>query len=200
MKNWIKENWLKGLIVLLAFFGFYWVIFKDDSNEIKSNKETKTEVTAKDQIIQNFIEQYHPNTNISSGMIYTFQFEDALVRADKPVIFTANLDDIFRKNGKFFIRFAPTLFDLFEQPIFYTLVGCEEKITEMASRKHDYFDEGEYVVVAKITSINKPIVKIDGSATGDENTVELDLSQTNTFLATGICLDLAYIDNAPVKK
>jgi hypothetical protein len=61
----------------------------------------------------------------------------------------------------------------------------------LVKREKDFF--GGYVVVANISGINKPILRVGGSASGDE--VELELSEPRTFIADGTCLDLEYIED-----
>lgn len=178
-------------IVIVLVGGYFWFSPGEDKETKKPNEERSAAEINKDQIVSGFVEKYQPTVSISSGTIYTFQLEDELVKTGKRVIFTASLDDIFRKDGEVFIRFTPSHFSFLEPQIFYTLRGCSEKIDQLASQERDFL--GEYVVVAEIVSIEKPIIKVEGlESSGD---VELELSQSDTFLATGTCIDLTYLDD-----
>lgn len=179
------------IIALLSIGSYYLFSFGDGDDVVQyAEKGTGEELSAKDKIILEFVEQYDVNTDIPSDLIYTFQMEDEFIKKDKPIIFTGSIDDIFRKDGEFYMRFAPTIFDWLSPRIFYTLSGCGDEVDEIVSREHDFSDG--YVVVAKITSIKKPILGVDGSVIGTDE-VELEYSPPNTFLASGECLDLAYV-------
>ena len=179
------------IVIAFAVGGYYWFSSGDNQSGAKPIEEKSGAEVKKDSIVRGFTEKYKPNTNISSSTVYSFQLEAELVKTGKPIIFSASLDDIFRKDDKLFIRFWPSFLDFVEPQISYTLEGCAEKIDQLTSPKDDLF--GEYVVVAKITSVRKPIVKIDASASDED--AELELSQTQTFLTTGTCLDLEYVED-----
>ncbi|MSU74590.1 hypothetical protein EXS57_02310 [Candidatus Kaiserbacteria bacterium] len=180
------------IIIVLAAGGYYWFSSGNNPDSANPVEEKSNAEIQKANIVRGFVEKYQANTGISTSTVYTVQLEDELVKTGKPVIFTASLDDIFRKDGEFFIRFAPSYYDFFEPQIFYTLRGCTDKIDQLVAQKKDYFGDGEYIVVAKITNVEKPVVKIDGWASGED--VELELSQPDTFLAEGMCLDLGYVE------
>ena len=177
--------------VVVVVGGYYWYISNEKTNAPKAAQTEESQDDKIKKVVQGFVEKYQPNTEIKSDLQYTYQLEDALVKSGKPVVFTATVDDIFRKNGETYIRFAPSFFDYDTQRIFYTLNGCADKVDQIAAVKKDIF--GEYVVVAKITSIEKPVARVDGTASGDNGDVELELSEPQTFMATGSCLDLQYV-------
>ncbi len=181
------------LIIGGILIGGYWLYH--DKNRVARPIENKVnEPSPKDTIISSFLEKYSAiNTTIDGNTNYTFQLEDQLIKQGKPVVLTGQIDDIFRKGDKFYLRISPSWFDFGSPQKYYTLGGCEDKIDEIASRKTDAsFDEDEYAIVAKIDSVKKPILKIDGSIT-EENDVELEYASSDIFLITGECIDLALI-------
>lgn len=180
------------VIIILVGGGYYWYTSNEGQGAPKAEQQTESQDDKMKKVVQGFVEKYQPNMEISSDLQYTYQLEDALVKAGKPVVFTATVDDIFRKDGETYIRFAPSFFDYDVPRVFYTLKGCADKVDQITAVKKDIF--GEYVVVAKITSIEKPIVRVNGSVSGED--VELELSEPQTFLATGSCLDLEYVEDA----
>lgn len=182
------------VIIAAAAGGYYWYVAHGKESATRVEPKVESQEDKIEKVVQGFVEKYQPNTEISSDLQYTYQLEDALVKVGKPIVFTATVDDIFRRNGEMYIRFAPSFFDFDTPRIFYTLTGCADKIDQIASVKKDIF--GEYVVVAKIASVEKPIARVDGSASGDDGDVELELAEPQTFLATGSCLDLHYVEDA----
>ncbi len=182
-----------AIVAIILLAGGYYLLFSSSgSNNVQPTEREINEVT-KDKIVLDFIEQYESNLISDGELTYTFQLEDELIKKGNPIIFTSGVDDIFREDGEFYIRFAPTMFDFSTPRIFYTLSGCSERITEIVSREATFFDG--YVVVARITSIEKPLLSINGYGYGGDE-VELEYSPSDTFLATGICLDLVYIEDA----
>src|SRR3989338_1883292 len=154
------------IILIVVVMGGYWLFQSGSPSEQPAVKEPSA---PKDVIVANFLKQYPTiNTTPSSSFPYTFQFEDQIIKPGKPIIFTGQLDDIFRKQGVLYIRFSQSWLDFDNPQQYYTLSGCEDKIHEMIKRKNGF---EEYVVVAKIDSVEKPILKIDGSVV-DENSVE----------------------------
>jgi len=183
------------IIIALAIGGYYWLVSNDSFiNEITdTTKEGVGEQSELDLIVLGFLEKYDINTETPRNPKYTFQFEDGFVTTGKPIIFTGVLDDIFREDGEFYLRFVPAFFDFAEPRQFYTVQGCGDRIDEIVKREHSLF--GEYVVVANITSVKRPIVRIDGITTGSDE-VELELGQATALFAEGVCLDLEYIEDS----
>ncbi len=188
-----KKTIITIIVIAVVVGGYYWFTSNDSFvGENTENTEEEVEQSEQDRIVLGFLDKYDINTEIPSNLKYTFQLEDGFVIAGKPIIFTGTLDDVFRKDGVFYLRFAPAFFDFTEPSVFYTLRGCDNRIDEIVSREHSYW--GEYVVVANITGISKPVVRIGGYPL-NEDEVELKLEQPSTFLAEGTCLDLEYIDD-----
>ena len=191
-----SKTFLTTMVIILALGGWYWFAssYNKSDNSIEDTEDLVDEISIKDKIVNDFVEQYQSAIEINLDKIdYTFQLENELVNIGKPVIFTAPLDDIFRKEGEIYMRFSPSVFSFLEPQIYYTLKGCGEKVDEILNKEKYFFEE--YVVVAEITNIKKPIAQVQGIATGEYD-VELELSESEIFLATGICIDLAYIEDS----
>lgn len=184
------------VVVILLAGGYFWFWNKGEKNETPQVEEKSPSEINRENIIKNYIEKYQADSEIKENMVYSYQLEDALVKSMKPFIFSASLDDVFRKDGTLYAKLSPSLFDFDTPKIFYTLSGCEEKIMQLAGSEKNAVEKlwGEYLVVAKISSISKPTIKIDASAIDDED-VEIELSQPNTFMATGECLDITYLES-----
>jgi hypothetical protein len=184
-----------AIIVLLG--GYYF--FTREVDESNSNENTELPVTLEDkkkQIIANYLGKYPINTEVDGDFKYTYEFEDQVIKPGKPIIFSGVADDIYREDGEMRIRFAPTFLDsILGTSQYYTLRGCEDRIGEITARaktSDNPFETGEYVVVANIESVKKPILSIDASPISSDE-VELRYETSETFLARGECLDLTYI-------
>ncbi len=185
----MKNTFIKSLTILLVIVGGYYWYTSNRFESTESSVQTREEKI--NTAAQMFLQKYPDiNTGISSTLQYSYQLENAMVTTGTPVVFTATIDDIFNNGGDIFIRFAPTIFNFGDEPsIFYTLAGCSGYVDEITSREKGMFNE--YVVVAKITNVYKPTVRINSYSTGQSGDVEF--SEANTFMATGTCLDLNYI-------
>lgn len=179
-------------VIVIAVVGIYFWVSNDESKE-SAESETPQAESKRDQVLRAFAEEYKTNTQTDSANLkYSLQLEDALITPGKPIVFTGNLDDIFREDGVMYMRFSPSWGDFLGPQIFYTLNKCEDKILEILTNKESLW--GEYVVVANISDVEKPIARIVGSAYGEE--VELELAESMTFVANGSCLDLVYIEDS----
>lgn len=192
-----KTFWIIAILII-GLGSLYWFVFNNDetskSSEAQNTEEAVNEISVKDQIINEFTERYQPNIEIGLNKIsYTFQLENQLVKTGKPIIFTAALDDIFTKENETYMRFAPAFLDFSEPQLYFTLNGCDNKVDEIVNREKSFF--AEYVVVAEIDNIEKPIAQVRGIATGEYD-IELELAQSDIYLATGTCVDLAYIEDS----
>ena len=180
------------VLIITIIGSYYW--FSLDNNSTNENvgslKEEVDELPELDRIVLNFLDKYDVNTEIPNNLNYTFQFEEAYINTGKPIIFTGILDDILRKNNEIYLRFTPAFFDFSNIKEFYTLHGCNDKIDGIINREHTAFDE--YVVVANITSVKKPVVGINGFPI-NEDEVELEFEQANSIFIEGECIDLEYL-------
>ncbi len=185
------------IIVVLVVVGYFWLSSNEGKKPVTKTEEKSQTEQKKDAIIMSLAQKYSVNKDIPKDLVYSYQLEDALIKPNKPVIFTAELSDIFRKDGKLFGRFSPSIFDYAEPSIIYTLSGCEDKLLAVNPKTRDLW--GEYIVVAKISDIVKPLTKIRASAVSEEE-AELELSGPENFMATGTCLDFEYVEDGNTDK
>ena len=177
--------------------GYFWFSDKNEKSETPKLEEKSPYEINKETIVKSYVEKYRVNTEVKiDNLIYSYQLEDALVKSNEPIIFTGSLDDVFRKNGKLYAKYSPNFFDFAEQQIFYTLDGCDEQLMQISSKPEDRW--GEYIVVGKISNISKPSIQINASPINNEE-AEIELSESETFLATGTCLDVTYLEGEDLK-
>ena len=158
-------------------------------------------------------------------ILYTIQLQELLVNSEKPILFRGYVSDIFQRDGQCYIHLVKKRiltildFDKVEDPIslielidetdIHFILKCHsDKVTPIIamvkSKREDTLSAlwrfkqdtaAYYAVVAKISNVSKPDLRIAGlSASSGE--VELQYKPSQTFIAVGECIDLTYIGGA----
>jgi len=187
-----------------------------DKKTIENDKSTILKEDEKANIISMLESKYSAITDwekiFKTTIVFTANLEKILVNSDnKPIIFVSQLADIKNQNGKHFMQFQQgSIFSLlyynsYLKNIIFVL-ECDpsqfkneiEKFDKENSNKVLYsFQKGAFVVVAKIQSVNKTIYKVEVNPISDEE-AELQIELPDMFIATGVCLDLVYIENIQI--
>jgi hypothetical protein len=95
-----------------------------------------------------------------------------------------------------------------ETQVYFVLKCDSNKVSEIINRRSENdtdFDSlrlfpDNYVVVAKIENVTKPILQISGYPVRSEEVeleyeeVELEYKPADIFIATGTCIDFVYIE------
>lgn len=179
-------------LIIGAVVGGYYLLF--------ANKQVGKEEVAKqvkiskgDIIAKELANKYQAITSETEELTYTLQAQERFITG-KSVLFTgAYIDDVFNRGGKTFIRFSSSWFSHND----YVLeLECNreivDKILAQKGRNNFYDLDGEYVVVANIQEVTKPVFALKGSALSEEE-VEIDIEASRLFIAKGVCIDVAYI-------
>ena len=185
-----------AVIAIVGFLGYK--IFKEWGQEsLKEEEQTQTE-TKKEQVIKELTNKYNALTNWDEDIQYTIQLQNLLVDSDKPIIFTGYIDDVFKKNEQYYIRFVT---DFLTTPEIHFVLKCDyEKIMEILNELDKDSDEdilrlklfADYAVVAKVDDIKKIALQISGYPEGEEEAT-LEYTSGDVFIATGNCIDFSYI-------
>jgi len=190
MENKKKIIWFLIIVALVA--GGYYLLFVNKQADKK--EETKQEEISKsDLITKELADKYQAITDWEENLTYTIQVQERLITG-KPILFRGYVDDIFRRDGKTFIRFSSS----FLSPVDYVLeLECDQEVVDklLAQKSEEkiflkFFDE--YAVVANIQEITKPVFALEGSALSEDE-VEINIESSNLFTGKGICVDIAYI-------
>ena len=190
MENKKKIIWFLIIVALVA--GGYYLLFVNKQADKK--EETKQEEISKsDLITKELADKYQAITDWEENLTYTIQVQERLITG-KPILFRGYVDDIFRRDGKTFIRFSSS----FLSPVDYVLeLECDQEVVDklLAQKSEEkiflkFFDE--YAVVANIQEITKPVFALEGSALSEDE-VEINIEPSNLFTGKGICVDIAYI-------
>ena len=185
-----------GVIIGIGYFGYQYYK-KETPKEV--DKTEKTELQ-KERVIRELAEKYDALTNWNKDIHYTIQLQDLLVNSDRPVLFTGSIDDIFRRHDQYYIRFRTGgweqwiwgLESEFSATQVYFILKCDSNKALEVINKRAKFDN--YVVVAKIENVTKPTLQISGYSGIESEEVELEYEPSNTFIATGICVDFVSIE------
>ncbi len=181
------------LVVAAIIVGGYYLFFSN-KNADENQQSTKQEKVSKGDIVaKELVDKYQAATGWEKNLIYTLHAQERLITG-KPTLFRGYVDDVFRRDGKTFIRFSSS----FLSPVDYVLeLECNQQVVEkLFAQKPDdktsfkFFDE--YAIVANIQEITKPVFALEGSALSEDE-VEINIESSNLFTAKGGCVDIAYI-------
>lgn len=189
MKEKIKKiAWF--LIIVALIIGGYYLLFVNKRMETKQEEISKGDIIAKE-----LSNKYQAITGGEEELTYTLQAQERFITG-KPILFTnAYVDDMFNRDGKTFIRFSSSWFSHND----YVLeLECNKEIVDkILGQKggNNFYDfDGEYAVVANIQEVTKPVFALKGSALSEDE-VEIDIESSRLFIAKGVCVDAAYIND-----
>ncbi len=195
----MNEKTKKTLIILLIIIGIisyfgYQYYKKEAPDEVVNTEKIESQ---KEIIIKELAEKYDALVGWNKDIRYTIQLQELLVNSNKPVLFTGYVDDVFRKDDQYYIRFR-TDWDwwISENQVYFVLKCDSDKVLEVINKRVKY---DNYVVVAEIENVTKPILQISSYPVGSEE-VELEYEPSSTFIATGTCIDFVYIEEDDANK
>jgi hypothetical protein len=182
------------LIIAALIVGGYCLLFTN--KQIEKKEEPKQETISKgDLIAKELADKYQAITGWEKNLTYTLQAQERLV-TDKPVLFRGYIDDVFNRDSKTFVRFSSS----FLCPVNYVLeLECNRQVLDKVLSKQQnkendllkkFFDE--YVVVARIEEVSKPVFALKGSVLSEDE-VEIKIESSMLFTAKGTCVDIVYI-------
>jgi len=177
------------LILLIALM-ITQIACTNDVDNSQDADEYMERIINKGNIISEMANRYNANVNWDDFLdaqndsiahnAYTFQLESALITSDKrPILFTASIYDITRKEDIYYIQFVNVL-DIEPELVF--ILECNKNlINKIMERPLESFDE--YVVVASISTVQKP---------GYEGKTDNIPETSNIVIARGGCLDIMF--------
>jgi len=156
------------------------------------------QVSKGDTIAKELADKYQATTVWEENLDYTLQVQERLITG-KPILFRCIVDDVFKHDGKTFIRFA----SLYLSDVDYVLeLECSQQVIDKVfSQEPDsrtYLKRfEEYAVVANIQEVSRPVFAlkswvIAGDVENDEY-VDINIEPSSLFIAKGTCVDIVYI-------
>ena len=180
------------VVITTIIGGMYFInVYKkpDDKKEIK-----QVEISKGDLVTKDLANKYQALIGWEENLNYTLQAQEKLVTGG-PILFKGYLDDIFNRDGKTYVRFLSSYLSTVD---FALELECgRDKIDQIISSQKGevdylgYFYE-DFIVVANIQDVSKPIFKLKGSVLSEEE-VEIGIEPSKLFVAKGTCLDIVYI-------
>src|SRR3989344_7490399 len=181
------------LIIAAIIAGGYYFFFSNKNTE-ESTQTTKQEKVSKTDIIaKELADTYQATIGWEENLNYTLQAQERLITW-KPTLFKGYVDDVFKRDGKNFVRFSSSFLSSADYVL--ELECAQQVVGKIFAQKPDgtdflkFFDE--YAIVANIQEITKPVFALEGSALSEDD-VEIDIESSSLFTAKGTCVDVAYI-------
>jgi len=207
MNQNVKKNLIIFFAIVVIVIGGYTIYHHYQDQNAKNQKESvspekQTEIK-REHIIRQLATKYNAIIDWDKNIDYTIQLQKLLIDERKPIAFIGNPIDVFKKDGKYYIRFGKTSDDLSKN--FYFMLECSPntvsvildkspKTDEFSFSDIDLWEEGSFVVIAKIDKIIRPSLQITGSP-DEEGSVDFEYSPTDTFLLEGKCIAVSYLGN-----
>lgn len=138
------------------------------------------------------------------GLTFSVDVEHALIQnpGDKPILVVESLQDVFRRDGELWIRLA-SIFSFPPPAIDFELRCPLKKLGPIFENREQIERFGQFAVVAKVKSVRKIVLEINAIPINDEE-AELELEPpfpfSERFLASGECVDLAYVAKKTEKQ
>jgi hypothetical protein len=180
------------IFIIICIIGTWYFFTVKKSEEPKD--KTQKEVTEDQLLSADLIKKYGAINGLVGNLIYTAEMQDRLVNKG-PVLLRGYIEDIFKKDKKTFIVFSSGLFSLTKYKLELEYNGEDLEKKFLFKNKKDYFKSfDEYFVVAEIKEVSRPAISLKGSIFS-EDTVEIEIDLSNTFIGNGVCLDIVDIKN-----
>lgn len=172
------------IIIAIVGGGYYFFLTNKQADKIEVVKEVK--ISKGDLITKELANKYQALTDWEKDedLVYTLKLEERLI-IDKPILFRGELDDIFGHDGKIFVRFDTYSFG----SVRFLELECDKQIVDKIITQEPF---SEFAIVAKVQNISKPAFEIMGSVLSEEE-VEIDIDSSDSYIAKGVCVDVAYI-------
>jgi hypothetical protein len=157
---------------------------------------TQEQVSKGDILAKELADKYQATTGWDKNLDYTLQAQERLITG-KPILFRGTVDDVFKRDGKTFIRFASSFWS---QADYVLELECSQQVIDkLFSQESDgtaYLKKlDEYAIVANIQEVSKPVVALEpiGTGAGDDESVDIAIEPSDLFIAKGTCVDIVHI-------
>lgn len=170
------------LLLLVVAFGIYEII--------QGSRTQKEQQAAEHETLSKLAGRYNAvidwNANFEDvDEIYIADVQEALIRKDgRPLLLSAEVTDIVKVEDKNVVYFRETNSD--DPNVRYTLECSPEQTRTIAEHREEFT---EFTVIASIASVRR----------ANKEDVREDSDPSDTFIATGNCLDLQYF-NYPASR
>ena len=170
---------MKKAIIVLAIIIVGYYLLSSNKKSQEQQDVSRNEILGKEAA-----ERHGASTDWDKDLHYTLQVQDKLL-TDTPVLFKGYIEDIFRQDGKIYVRFASSIMG----PTQYFIdLECDNETVQRIIKNDPKNEFGmafldAYFAVAKIHHITKPILSM----------VEIELDSSETIIGKGECLEFVFV-------
>jgi hypothetical protein len=156
----------------------------------QTSTETKKDLSS-DLVLQQFAAKNNALLLDANGILsnFTIEYQDRL-QLNKPVVFNANMDDIYRDKGKIYVEMS-----YFLDSDFKYILECPQNIyekisNELISKDSDGYISSfdEYGVLATFSDTEKANFEV--SAEQEEETYNFSIENSKLFIVKGTIIDI----------
>lgn len=182
------------MLIVAAFAAIvYFNFFNNEDSKETVPTEITEEGASESELLANSLAKKHGGRVLGGeSLSYTIQAQDRLL-SGTPVVFDAYLDDVFRRDGKTYVRFQSYNTTNYVLELECSPEMVEEKILSQTDEEEDdlFWLLNEYIVVANITEVSKPVIALN--AVGSEDDAEIEVDTSSLFSAKGTCVDMEHL-------
>lgn len=190
-----KKNLIILLIIVALIASGYYLLFVNKQADKKEGAKQE-EISKGDTIVKDLVSKYQAIIGGGEELTYTLQAQEKFITG-KPILFTnVYVDDVFSRDGKTFIRFWSSWFS---HNNYVLELECNKEIVDkilVQKGGNDLYGfDGGYAVVANIQEVTKLVFALKGSVISEDDPVEINIQPSDSFIAKGVCVDVAYIND-----
>ena len=192
----VRQSFLVALVVLISPLAS--CNSTERSKQVNA-REAYREQLGKDQAtkfnaVANWPEMFD-NDEYSTRRLYTIHLQEALLNtAGRPVQVSAMLGDVFKREGRYFVRFLTTVNWL-------TLINFELECTEIQARElatipgdiwiPTMVGDDQFWVIADVKAVKRLEFTVDSQPIGDDEAI-LHIDISDVFTASGQLIDVVH--------
>lgn len=183
------------------------------SCEYESPKEKKESARAKDlhQKISQLVKQHNADAEWDRYFReqdfgtenFTAHFERIFLSDENnPFLFVAEIVDVKKQGSKFVI--SASVGDHWPNyDCMFVLLQCAPRLTEaVLQRRHDFSDGNTYILVATVSTVERPPFRLESVEITDEESgfitesyAHLEFFASDIIILTGTCMDVVFVGN-----
>ena len=170
--------------------------------EVKQEERKKKEIETKRKILE-FATKYNANAEwrkkagigspaeIYFKTLYSVQLQDAMIDlSGHPILFTASIEDVLRKEGKTYVVFVDGLIS----PLIRYLLECDSSsASKLARQPVKKFLNDQFAVIARIKGVKKVAFTVKAEP-HNEDEADVEIGASSNFLVVGNLVDCMYLD------
>ncbi|HKB89654.1 MAG TPA: hypothetical protein VKC60_03940 [Opitutaceae bacterium] len=186
------KNVLLILIVLVAvgFWGYH-KLSEYKAGKLREEQQNEQQA-AINKTITEFKERYGATTDWEEKLrgSFSLELEDAFTNSSA-ILISGHVEDVARKSNKFELHVHNWRLNVHDY-LYHAynvkfILDCDSELARrVVSHKSDFL---EYAIVARITSVEKPVFRLKSGNKTTEDEVEIEVDLPGLIIVRGRCLD-----------